>query len=286
MSSRRVARWETLSLKQLEALKEQLLDAEGNRFLDNRPIRWYWVHELARRMKDGQWDPYNGETVQIDRNGHVLNGQHRILAALEAGIPLVVLVVRGLEPRAYDSIDTGKARSPGDAFATVGEKNFQILASSLKWLWRYQHKLLGSHSPVTIHELRSVLGQFPDIRDSSNVGNQCRRLCSAGIAACLHFLFKQRSASHARQFFSKLCSGEGLSRTDETQPILKIREELILNGRKEGRNRRTTPSVRYTDDSIWIALVLSWNAYRQGAKVKAVLASAGKYEAGVFPEIE
>lgn len=50
----------------------------------NRPIRKFWVRELALRMKEGSFETRR-DGLLIDENGNLLNGQHRLSAVIESG---------------------------------------------------------------------------------------------------------------------------------------------------------------------------------------------------------
>lgn len=50
----------------------------------NRPLRKFWVHELALRMKEGAFETRR-DGLLIDECGNLLNGQHRLSAIIESG---------------------------------------------------------------------------------------------------------------------------------------------------------------------------------------------------------
>lgn len=102
----------------------------------NRRIRWPWVHELAEIMLAGQWKQNTGQTVKIAVNGEIVDGQHRMLAIIEAnkkqpGIAIGVHFATGLELAVHDAIDTGKARNACDVFTREGIKNANKIPSMI-----------------------------------------------------------------------------------------------------------------------------------------------------------
>jgi hypothetical protein len=52
--------------------------ADGGRY--NRPIRATRVNEYAKEMEAGRWRDLFSDPIAITADGHVLNGQHRIVA--------------------------------------------------------------------------------------------------------------------------------------------------------------------------------------------------------------
>lgn len=55
------------------------------------------VRQYATDMRSGNWR-VNGETIVIDRDGNMKNGQHRCLACIESGCAFETLLVYGVEP--------------------------------------------------------------------------------------------------------------------------------------------------------------------------------------------
>jgi hypothetical protein len=85
----------------LDISVEIISPAEAQAYLDNnakhRPIKEKKVLEYMGEMRDGHWR-LNGKTICFDRNGRLLNGQHRLSAVVRSGVPLTTVVVRGLDP--------------------------------------------------------------------------------------------------------------------------------------------------------------------------------------------
>ncbi len=72
-------------------MKRELVDITpdiARKYLDhnghNRPIRKFWVRELALRMKEGSFENRR-DGLLIDENGNLLNGLHRLSAVVESG---------------------------------------------------------------------------------------------------------------------------------------------------------------------------------------------------------
>ena len=85
----------------LEITVETIDAAQAQAYLDNnakhRPIKDKKVAEYMAEMQNGQWR-LNGKTICFDRNGRLLNGQHRLSAVVRSNVPLTTVVVRGLDP--------------------------------------------------------------------------------------------------------------------------------------------------------------------------------------------
>ena len=82
----------------------------------NRPISRERVLFWAEMMVKGNFDP-NVMWIQIDWNGGLINGQHRLSAIIESNIPQRMWVQRGCDPAMIHKIDTGYKRTASNSIA-------------------------------------------------------------------------------------------------------------------------------------------------------------------------
>lgn len=68
----------------------------------HRDINEKKVAKLASDMDAQNWQ-LNGKVIIFDSNGRLLNGQHRLSACAMSGRTMTTLVVRGVDPAAFDS---------------------------------------------------------------------------------------------------------------------------------------------------------------------------------------
>lgn len=68
----------------------------------HRKVKKKKVAEYMKEMEDGNWK-LNGKTITFDKNGRLLNGQHRLGAVVKAQVPLTTLVVRGVDPEVLET---------------------------------------------------------------------------------------------------------------------------------------------------------------------------------------
>ena len=70
----------------------------AQQFLDRHPpnngLYWPNVREYAQMMREGRWNRRyrDGNTILIDQDARVINGNHRMRAIVESGATLVLLV--------------------------------------------------------------------------------------------------------------------------------------------------------------------------------------------------
>jgi len=99
-----------------------------------RNVKREFVNMAVREMESGRW-MFIGDTVRFDRDGALIDSQHRIHAFLEADYFPVVLVVRGLDPSVYPLIDGGTSRTYADAFKAAEIQSYATKSSVAKaWL--------------------------------------------------------------------------------------------------------------------------------------------------------
>lgn len=81
--------------------------------LGNRTIRKWYVSLLASAIRRGEWR-VTSQGLGFDADGHIIDAHHRILAIIEAGVAVEMLVSFGLRADAYEVIDTGITRNYAD----------------------------------------------------------------------------------------------------------------------------------------------------------------------------
>ena len=122
--------------------KEYLERSAPNRFLSETTALRY-----ADDMRNGRWQP-NGQGIVLAPDGSLLDGQHRCRAIILAQRPVAMLVVRGVDPAAFATMDTGKARTLGDVLSINGVKNSVKVASIASAVYNYASGLSFSTHPT------------------------------------------------------------------------------------------------------------------------------------------
>lgn len=142
-----------------EMCRDWLSRNPANRKLDRRIIDQY-----ARDMASGDWE-LNGETICIDWNNNLINGQHRCTAGLKAGVAFETVLVTGLPPKARDTIDGGKKRTYGDRLQMRGLKNYSNVAANITFMAQIAGGNLKRHA-LSPKEMDRVLEKHPQIEES------------------------------------------------------------------------------------------------------------------------
>jgi hypothetical protein len=129
----------------------------------NRNIVQSHVAALARDIANGHW-MFNAQPICFSRAGRLLNGQHRLSAVLEAGLPIEVMVMHGLPEEAFQTYDKQAKKAPAveELFEDFGDKS--LISATAVLLWRRELKPAGEpNARPTATEVRDVIKAHPDL---------------------------------------------------------------------------------------------------------------------------
>ena len=93
----------------------------------NRKTSEKHISFLTKEMKEGRFLE-NGEGIKFDKYGELKDGQHRLKAIVISGKSYYIPVIRGVEPLAMATYDTGKNRSANDVLKINGFSYSNIIA--------------------------------------------------------------------------------------------------------------------------------------------------------------
>lgn len=245
-------------------LAQEWLDRGGL----NRHVTNYRVGLYAAEMRRGEWQ-LTGDTIKLDTRGQVRDGQHRLLAVVESGVDLQVLVVRNVPDEAFDVMDVGKSRSIPDVLGIHGYKYVNGLASAVRnlILWeaigRFVANTIEHRALVTTVTALDYVQQHPDVAQAMRVAEAVRLALTGGIGlwAALFTLFERYNLELAQGFEYKLLNGEDLRRGD---PILVLRNRLLSAGARPFLTQDAQDK-----EQLAAAVIKAWNAYRKHETVES-----------------
>lgn len=187
----------------------------------NRPIRKRHVEFLANEIKQGHWQ-VNGQAIVIAENEQVLDGQHRLLAIIEAGMPVKMMVTYGIHPDAFSTIDTGAVRTPADAlclhFQEYPSYIVKAVAGAVPWVMQLERGSINrgfkkiSNTEVIVYA-RDHLTMFERATTLLHYPKDNRPL-SISLGTALYEYFARKNEDAADVFFERIYTGENLERTD------------------------------------------------------------------------
>ena len=216
------------------------------------------VHLYAQEMASGNWD-CNGESIKMNGN-ELIDGQHRLKAIIESGIPITSVVVRGLESDGR-TIDRGQPRSLAQWLGHEGIKNKNAIAAMArlcvgfeKGIWRLTR--IQSDSVTDSEIYRFIESNEPRLQEVIKVVNKSRRMITPPIAGAILFYGSEQIEDIAanptvRWFFDRLTDGKML---DEDDAVFHLRNRLI----NHSPQRPLRPFVKRS------YMVIAWNKTVRG----------------------
>lgn len=238
----------------------------------NRPLNRLHVASLAKEIRCGRWK-LNGDTICLSDN-RLIDGQHRLAAIHEAGVPVQSFVVEGVSCDVFDTKDVGKRRSPGDTLGVRGESNSSRLASALVVIDRYFTGRSESTVSYTNTEVEELLEKYPGARDSIQTANKGRSIIFPSVLDACHYLFSQKDKNLANEFVAKIIHGTGLQ---EGSPWYVLRERLMKNSLSKAKLSRPY---------VMALCIKAWNSARVGASVRCLRWRESGDQAENFPLIK
>lgn len=236
-----------------EVAKQMLAANSGNRTVSQANVK-----KIVRSMLAGDF-VLNGDSIRIDSDGELLDGQHRLIACVESGVSFQSIVIRGLDRSVFRTIDQGSTRRASDVLSCIKEANAKTLAATLRLIDSYEKGTIdsGRRSMQDSYKIIDLLKKYPGARESvSVVGKKLRGLISESGASACHYLFALRDSAAAELMIEQLHTGRGM---EDGSSVFLLRERLLANL----TSRSKLPEVHK------IALMIkAWNSLRDGKAIK------------------
>ncbi len=238
-------------------LAQTWLDTMG----PNRRLNEANVVRLETDMSKGNWFD-NGDPIRFDRKGRLRDGQHRLQAVIRSGKTYSFHVIRNLDDKALQIVDTGKQRSFGDALAmregvhAVAPSLARKIAAVAKMIWHYEHgSILSSGQAVSHPELELVLrkhkglpGAVEEVAEGS--------VQPHAVLAFVYALAGEIAPRKARQWLTQVQEGESLRKG---MPAYELRAILIGQRGAGAKQQLRGPFLA-------ALIVQSFNAFNRGEK--------------------
>lgn len=220
-------------------------------------------------MKEGLWR-FNGETIIFADDGVLLDGQHRLLAVIEAGVSVEFLVVKEIPNRekAMNTVDQNKARKASDIY-DLNKIPESVSASSIVssycrfksgrfFVKGYIDNKISKQELAEIYFSDSQLF-YEIVRISSNFFRYEHLIPISLIGGFMAYLIKEKhyAKEFVSSFFEQVCSGKNI----RNNTIYLLRSRLIRG--KDG-------SDRLSETYRLVFLIKTWNCFVQGKELKCL----------------
>jgi hypothetical protein len=234
----------------------------------NRKISKVTVNRYAGDMVRNQWQS-TGEAIKFDKEGKLIDGQHRLSAVVASKKTVQMLVIRDLDDSVIQVLDTGRSRSAKDALTIAGHNGYsnELAALARKCLAHQAgtknilttKRIQIGGSDVTNRAIVEYCAEndlSPHITFSHRMKYQAvNAALNHGEYAFFHWMFTRISAADAESFLSKLATMEDVS---ADSPIRALIQKL------------TRSAVKLDGKMKMLAVVTAWNAFRTGEKLTTI----------------
>lgn len=262
-------------------IAEQMLVANvKNRKAKSKPLK-----AVEGVINNGEWS-MNGEAIVFDKFGKLSDGQHRLMACVKTGKPIDVIVVRGVEEDAQDTIDNGTARQLSDYVMIDGYKNYTDVAAIGKALIRKDDLGIcpvlfdNGNTRRSVKAMRRFINDCHDERIEPlipyvrAVKTRFQHM-NVPVLGSLFDEFRKAGDEDFAEFVAQLT---GKSRA--CVPVMLLQKKLDEHARDEG-----TGKGKYKKSYIAAYFIKTWNAYMRGDKMTRLTYSPGGKNPERFPEV-
>lgn len=223
--------------------------------LKNRLVRKKWVAELIKRMKDGRFVDSHPHGI-IFSDSRLIDGQHRLMAIIQAKKNVVMRVDTGRPDGVREFINDGPARQVYDRISLVENDTLNKRLIELLSAWSRIHlEVRGGGIPTATikqawddigpHALQVVQFTYPISSHRDTRGLMRSAVCAAVCAAMRH------DAEFGIRFLKSYMLPDG-----EVQPARVLREWLIrTSGSSSGRHMAQRIDYQYAMMAIRAAFV-------------------------------
>lgn len=213
---------------------------------NNRPISIKKVRQYVSDIKAERFGR-SGDAIAVTKEGFLLNGQHRLLAIVEAGIGAELLIETCADPASMKYRDAGKPRTDGDWLKFRGIPNGRIMSARATVIWILENTSTLSRNTTrsrsekdeVIDRCRTALDWSISALGVSGCGSLAE--CAGTLAFCWPV-----NPSEVDAFARSVRDGVGL---DRSSPAYVLREYLItkrrgFSGGRDGRAEAIAATMR------------------------------------------
>ena len=228
----------------------------------NRPARKPHVSRLAKEMVSGNWQ-LNGETIKFDTWGRLIDGQHRLMAIIEASQPITTHVCTGLaaDSDIFATIDVGLNRSAGSVLAMHGIKYATEIAAGIAFM---KQTFGDSQRPGKVSNAETLQTYLENPEKWQKIAaiashNEIREIVRKPVFSVFLWDALDVSEPQALNFVEMFRTGANLQ---VNHPVLTLRRSLTAKAENV-----SNPKFRFDQ---YYRLCIAWNAWRDGRTLQHI----------------
>lgn len=250
-----------------------------NRNKNRKNIDFYTQEMLANNWQ------CNGEGIIIDKDGNIMDGQHRLEAIIKSGKTEAIVVTRGVLRKAYSTMNQGSKRTTGQILKQAGNSYGNDLAAIIRILYDYKsqkYTKLGNTGRMSPTDAQSLLKRYSTgyntIDDSLNFAKTtCKKKYACpfrpNYIASLHYILSEIDQADADFFLTYLTTGNIDANyryaLDNKKSVNIVCGELNTI-RNHFISLKTTNSSLIKSRHYTIGTLINcWNKFQKGTKISA-----------------
>lgn len=264
--------WKGIKIRIVDVTPEMAREILANHNELNRRMNMGHVKALAHNMKTGTWR-FNGDTIRFDKDGNLIDGQHRLKAVILADMTITFIFAEGFDSETIKTIDQEiKPRNLSDllkinevencnTIAGIINKYFVMKLSNASFLDSHRRSSGGGTSGPAgkARKLASIDEKFNEYANDPlfyedlvvyvrKCYNNYDYLTPSNIGGMYAYLYKEKHHSHAeiKGFFDGLCLG-----LTDIKVISQLRGILNKDGRKNNRTPMTSSALTGYISKAW-----------------------------------
>ena len=242
---------------QVHVITPDIAAAWLDKNVNNRNRNKRTVDKYARDMASKTWR-LTGDAIRFDAAGNLIDGQHRLAACVQSGMPFESIVIYNLNEDVKATIDTGKPRTMADVLTMSGMHYANVTASIARIMldekYGVEDNVAWSHQ-----DLMGVIDRHPRIHATARAVHTARmpkgiRMPPMGAIVLIgSTLLKAENSADAflEVFRSGIPSGPNC-------PAHQMRERLL---------RSSDGATILKRREVWRGIKTAWNLFTQGKTV-------------------
>ena len=226
----------------------------------NRNVSRTAVESYAQDMSNGSW-LLTGESIKFNGDGTLLDGQHRLLACIEAGESFKSLVVRGLSTESQEAVDSGIKRSFYHVLTIRGVPNASTCAAITRGLYQIKKNTLFKRRLSSLELMPTFEKHHKKIKlAAAHCHNVRVRGLPGSLVATIYTIGKDFLGEEetAERFINSLATGESSYAGD---PVIMLREAVLVAKER---------AVTVRQSALFWTSVWAWNCYVEGLPLERI----------------
>lgn len=242
---------------------ERITPEQAQKYLvcntNNRNMRPSHVERLSNDILNNRWT-VNGASIVFNSDGTLLDGQHRLAAIVKAGVPVDMLIVRGVSTTAMPTIDANVSRSAADAINLLGFKNATKVATAARMLLNLKANEIGSNRRRSNTEILEFVTKHPMLPECATVVEDTADVMPQSVIVSWYYMAFYLSGERALADTAHAVLATGIP-AYHGDPIHVFRERVIRMEAGMKSSGKSRASLMWT-------MIASWNDFVKGEQLK------------------